>query len=82
MGRWVGQTYRLKESRTLSVITAYCPCRQTATAIAQSVHTVNKQQATLLYNMIGELKEPRSVFTSNLIDMIQELDKDPTICVF
>jgi hypothetical protein len=77
MGKWAGHTYRLKESRKLLVITAYCPCRQTISAITQSVHTINKQQATLILQQTGELVEPRSVFMSDLIAMIQNIEKDP-----
>jgi hypothetical protein len=76
-GRWVGHTYRLKESTTLWIITAYCPCRQTMSAFAQSVQTINKQQATLIFDATGETAEPRSIFMSDLIEMIQTLKKDP-----
>jgi hypothetical protein len=77
MGRWVGHTYRLKESKSLLIITAYCPCKQTMAAIAQSVQTINKQQATLILDTTGETAEPRSIFMYDLIDMIKNLEKDP-----
>jgi hypothetical protein len=61
----------------MSVITAYCPRKQTITAISQSMQMINKQQATLIYGKTGKLTEPRSVFISDLITMIQELENDP-----
>jgi hypothetical protein len=57
MGRWAGHTYRPKESHTISIITAYFPCKQTMAAIATSVHTINKQQATLIFDETGELAD-------------------------
>jgi hypothetical protein len=46
-------------------------------AIAQSVQTINKQQATLILDATIKLAEPRFIFMMDHIEMIQQLEKDP-----
>jgi hypothetical protein len=81
MGRWTGQIYRLKENRTLSVITAYCPCQQTYSAIAKSSLTVNKQQVLLQLEDTGMITSPRKVFMEDLITLIKGLERDPLMMI-
>jgi hypothetical protein len=53
MSRWIGHKYRLKGPKTLSVITAYRPCRQ-PTSTNEQLITVNYQQKSLIYDDTGE----------------------------
>jgi hypothetical protein len=81
MGRWTGRTYRLKENRSLAVITAYCPCQQTYSAIAKSSRKVNKQQVLLQLEDTGTISTPRKVFMEDHIRLIKELEEDPLVTV-
>jgi hypothetical protein len=81
MGRWTGQNYRWKENCSLSVITAYCPCNQTYSAIENSTLTVNKQQVLLQLEDTGTIQIPWKVFMDDLITLIQDLDQDPLMTI-
>jgi hypothetical protein len=82
MGSWTGQTYRLKENRSLTVITAYCPCAQNYTSIAKlTILTVNKQQICMQLDDTGAIIIPRNMFMDDLVDLIKELEQDPSMMI-
>jgi hypothetical protein len=81
MGRWTGQIYCLKENRSLSVITAYCPCNQTCSVIAKSILSVNKQQVLLQLEDTGTIQIRRKVFMDDLINLIKDLDQDQLMTI-
>jgi hypothetical protein len=62
--------------KTLSVITAYRPCRLSPTTREQPL-TFNHQQQTLILDDTGKRLEPRQVFINELITLITTLQKDP-----
>jgi hypothetical protein len=76
MSRWAVQTYRLCGDKTLSVITAYHPCRLSPTTGEQPL-TINHQQQTPIFDNTGKRLEPRQVFIDDIITLITTLQKDP-----
>jgi hypothetical protein len=49
MGRWTGHKFRLREGKTMSVITAYRPCQQSVSDATQASTTVTYQQKNSTY---------------------------------
>jgi Reverse transcriptase (RNA-dependent DNA polymerase) len=76
LSRWVGHTYRLKGSKTLTVITAYRPCRQQSNSSDQII-TATHQQTTLLYDNTGKHLDPRQIFMDDIITLIKDIESDP-----
>jgi hypothetical protein len=75
LGRWTGQTYRLKGDRSLTVITAYRPCRYSTTNLLKATQTVHRQQVTILESEGFIDPYPRKIFITNLIKMIKTKKK-------
>jgi hypothetical protein len=59
MGRWTGQKYRLKGERSLTIITAYRPCRYSNNQLLKALQTVHLQQKTMLQKQGIKDPDPR-----------------------
>jgi hypothetical protein len=76
LSRWIGHMYRLDGTRTLSVITAYRPCKQSTTDTGQII-TATHQQQSLLYDDTGTVMDPRQVFMDDLTTLLQTIEENP-----
>jgi exonuclease III len=82
LGRWMGQKFRLREGKTLSVITAYRPCQQSVSDANQPSITVTYQQKLLLRTTKWQDADPRQLFISDIIKLIKGIEEDPNnLCV-
>jgi hypothetical protein len=82
MGRWTGQKFRLREGKTLSIITAYRPCQQNVSDANQPSMTVTHQQKVLFTKDKWKEEDPRQTFITDIIKMIKDMEKDPdNLCV-
>jgi hypothetical protein len=82
MGRWAGHKFRLWEGKTLSVITAYRPCHQSAMDANQPSITVTYQQKVLFTKDKWKEEEPRQTFITDIIKLIKDMEEDPNnLCV-
>jgi hypothetical protein len=76
MGRWVGQKFQLKNKKTLTVITAYRPCKQSNNIHKVTSSTTYRQQIIILTEDGVINPDPRKVFIEDMISLIQEYDTD------
>jgi hypothetical protein len=76
MGRWVGQKFQLKNQKTLTVITAYRPCKQSNNINNQMSSTTYRQQMIMLTEAGFINPEPRKIFIEDIITMIKEYHTD------
>jgi hypothetical protein len=76
MGRWTGQKFQLKNFHTLTVITAYRPCKQSNIFIKSTSSTTYRQQIIMLTEEGFVNPEPRKVFIEDIINIIQEHNND------
>jgi hypothetical protein len=74
MGRWTGNTFRFKEWKTS---TAYRPCQQSIGDTKKLSTTVTYQQKLLIRKEKGKDGDPRSLFMTDLIKEIQDIEKNP-----
>jgi hypothetical protein len=77
MGRCTGQKFRLRDRKTLSIMTAYRPCQQTISDTNQPSTSVTYQQKLLFRKDKIEKAAPWQMFIHNLITEIQKIEKDP-----
>ena len=77
MGRWVGQSYRLKGDQSLIVITAYRSCLKNATNNKSTSIASYRQQVVMLMEEGIEDPDPRKIFIEDMINLIQELEMNP-----
>ena len=75
MGRWVGQQFRLKDSKKLIVVTAYRPCPGGGQEHNISRATYNQQQI-MLRNQGFPNPNPRKVLIEDLITLITKYEQD------
>lgn len=75
MGRWCGQKLRTNKNTTLTIITAYRPCRHQSSNSSTSKAT-SSQQIVMLKEQGIEL-EPRKVFVNDLIELINTQENIP-----
>jgi exonuclease III len=81
MGRWTGQKYRLRDGKTLSVITTYRPCQQSVTDNQLSI-TVTYQQKLLYTADKRKDADPRQLFITDIIKVIQDIEEDSNnLCI-
>jgi hypothetical protein len=66
MGRWTGHQYRLRDSKTLTVITAYRPCHQSQADNSKACITSSYQQQLLYRKEKGKKIDPRQLFMADL----------------
>jgi hypothetical protein len=77
MGRWTGFKYRLKDGETITIITAYRVCNQSATMVNKSIQTAYKQQKLMLTDDdTATNNDPQKMFIQDMIKLIMELE-DP-----
>jgi hypothetical protein len=82
MGRWFGQRYRLKEGKTLSIITAYRPYNQSNNENTKTCITASYQQKLIYLKEHKKKINPRQLFMSDLIQEIKTIEKDPNnLCI-
>jgi hypothetical protein len=74
MGRWAGHQYRLREGKTLTVITVYRPCQQSP---SEACTTSNYQQRLLYQKETGKKVDPRKLFMADLTSVIKKIENDP-----
>ena len=77
LGRWSGHMFRLKDQKTLTVITAYRPCKQSNTKIKLESRTAFNQQIILLRQDGMENANPRNLFIADMLVLIKDLEKLP-----
>ena len=68
MGRWCGQKSRTNNNSTLTIITAYRPCRHQSNGSSTSKATSSQQ--TIMLKEQGIDLDPRKVFLNDLIELI------------
>jgi hypothetical protein len=76
MGRWTGQQFRLKDGKTLSVITAYRPCQQSISDENKQTTTVTFQQKLLFTKDQWKDIDIRQTFITDMIKEIQKIEED------
>jgi hypothetical protein len=82
MGRWTGQRYRMRNGKTLSIITAYRPCTQNVSDRVTPSITVSHQQKLLYYRDNKHKIDPRELFMKDITKLITTIEKDPkNLCV-
>jgi hypothetical protein len=82
LGRWTGQKFRLRDGKTLSIITAYRPCQQSVTDANQPSITVTYQQKVILTKDKWKEEDPRQLFITDIIKTIKDIEEDPNnLCV-
>jgi hypothetical protein len=77
MGRWTGQRYRLRDGKTLSIITAYRPCSQLSSDISKASITTGHQQKLLYWKDNKKDIDPQQLFMSDITELIIAIEKDP-----
>jgi hypothetical protein len=77
MGRRTGHKYRLRDGKTLSVITAYRPCQQSVTDATQPLVTVTYQQKLLFTKDKWKDIDPRKIFIQDMIELVKDIERDP-----
>jgi hypothetical protein len=75
MGRWSGQTFRLKAAKTLSVITAYRPCKKNNTNNKSTSMATYRQQTVMLTEEGYSNPDPRKIFIQDITKTITELEQ-------
>ena len=75
LGRWTGHQYRLKENKTLSVITAYRTCYQSLTNLKLESRTASNQQVILLQEDGIINPNPREIFVEDMIKVLNDIEK-------
>lgn len=70
MGRWAGQSFRLKGDKVLNVITAYRPCIKNATNNLSTSIASYRQQVIMITEEGIEDPDPRKVFIEDMIHLI------------
>jgi hypothetical protein len=82
LGMWTGHKFRLRDGKTLSIITAYRPCQQSITDNNNPSITVTYQQKLILARDKWKDKDPRQLFISDIIKAIKDIEEDPNnLCV-
>jgi hypothetical protein len=82
MGRWTGHKYRLRDGKTLSVITAYRPCQQSITDATQPSVTVTYQQKLLYTKDKWKYIDPRKIFIQDMIELVQDIENNTyNLCI-
>jgi hypothetical protein len=76
MGRWTGQKFQLKQHKTLTIITAYRPCKPNSTTTISTSSSTYKQQIIMLTEEGFSHPDPRKIFIDDMIQIINEQDKD------
>jgi hypothetical protein len=69
------------ETKTLSVITTYHPCRQAATDNGRLI-TSTYQQKSVLFDDTGSEMDPRQVLMDDLITLLQTIEQIQTITTY
>lgn len=77
MGRWAGQSYRLKGEQNLTVITAYRPCLKNATNNKSTSIASYRQQVIMLTEEGYEDPDPRKIFMDDMINLLKEQEMNP-----
>jgi hypothetical protein len=75
MGRWSGHTFRLKANKTLSVITAYRPCKKNNTNNKSTSMATHRQQTVMLTEEGYSNPDPRKIFIQDITKTINELEQ-------
>jgi exonuclease III len=82
LGRWTGHKFRLRDGKTLSIITAYRPCQQSVTDATQPSVTVTYQQKVILTREKWTDEDPRQLFITDIIKVIKDIEEDSNnLCV-
>jgi ribonuclease HI len=76
MGRWTGQIFQLKNNKTLTVITAYRPCKQSNNINNKTSSTTYRQQTIMLTEEGFINPDPRKFFIDDIIIMLQSYQLD------
>jgi ribonuclease HI len=75
MGRWTGQKFQLRNNTTLTVITAYRPCKNNS--INKPTSSTTYRQQTIMLTEDGIINpEPRKIFIEDMIDIIKKYNND------
>jgi hypothetical protein len=77
IGRWTGHKFRIRDGKSLSVITAYRPCSQSSHESTLGITTVTNQQKLLYRRDKWEDIDPRQQFMHDLIEEIKDMEKGP-----
>jgi hypothetical protein len=75
MGRWTGQTFQLKQQKTLSIITAYRPCKRNNVNNKSTSSSTYRQQTVLLMEEGIDDPDPRQMFIDDMITLINNLKR-------
>jgi hypothetical protein len=82
MGRWIGQKYRMRDGKKLSIITAYRPCLQSSKENTKASITATHQQKLLYRRYKKKDIDPRKLFMSDITELITNIEKIQRIYVY
>jgi hypothetical protein len=77
MSRWTGQQFRLREGKTLTIITAYRTCNQSISDSNQPAITATYQQKLLFMRDKGTDVDPQQQFITDIIEEIKRIEENP-----
>jgi hypothetical protein len=77
MGRWSGHSFQLKQQQTLSVITAYRPCKRNNVNNKTTSSSTYRQQTVMLMEEGFNDPNPRQIFIEDMILLIRSISKNP-----
>jgi hypothetical protein len=72
MGRSTGQRFQLKHNKTITIITAYRPCKQNININKPTSSTTYRQQVIMLTEEGIINPDPRKIFMDDIINVINE----------
>jgi hypothetical protein len=72
MSRWTVQKFQLKHNKTITIITAYRPCKQNINMNKPTSSTTYRQQVKMLTEEGIINPDPRKIFIDDIINMINE----------
>jgi hypothetical protein len=75
MNRWVGQSFQLRQSRKLHVVTAYRPCKRKGQTVGNTTMTNHQRQVIQLHTQGISQTDPRQAFTDDLIELLLRIKK-------
>jgi hypothetical protein len=82
MSRWTGQQFRLREGKTLTIITAYRTCNQSTMDVNKPSITASYQQKLQFRKDKKKGADPRKEFITDLIKEIQTIEEDSNnLCI-
>jgi hypothetical protein len=76
MDRWTGQKFQLKNHKTLTVTTAYRPCKHNNIIQKSTSSNTYRQQLIMLTEEGYTNPEPRKIFIEDMITIMHELMKE------